>query len=95
MHTLTHTDTHQHHQNGTRDEVKKKGRGAEEGRERERTSQTDTKTAHTREKNLVVEQRTKDPHKFSHSSQKISRNKKEGKWERPKKKRKTNKQLIG
>jgi hypothetical protein len=82
VHTHTHAHQHQHHQNGTRDEVKKK-----EDRQ--------TKKNGTQERNLVVEQWTKDPHKFSHSSQKIASNKKEklGKA-REKKQKQTNDWLV-
>lgn len=58
-HTLkrAHQHPYHHHQNGTRDEVKKK----EEGREGRQTKKNSTHT-HTREC-LADEQRTKDPRK--------------------------------
>ena len=91
MHTTTQTHTHTH----TRISIIKM---ALETKWKER--QTDKKTKNgTRERNLVVEQGTKDPRKFSHLSQKIDRKQTEkeeelGRQERKQINKQTNKQMT-
>ncbi len=87
------SDDHAHTHTQTRASTSSKWH-SRRSEKKKRERETDKKNG-TQERNLVVEQWTKDPHKFSHSSQKISRNKKEKNGEGKKERKKTNKQMIG